>query len=117
MKTFVSSSAKMQEFENGDLVHDIGYSANYDGTMADIEVKHGDQEYYTQLDNDALLDLLDVSDSKEDLMERLRSLYHDKEDFTDHPPTLTSSKSKSRSARKSYKKKTNKNKSKSKKKK
>ncbi len=104
MKTFVSSSAEMQEFVNGDLVQNVGYSANYDGDLTHIHVTDGDKEYYTQLDNDDLLDLLDVPDTKEDLMERLGHDFPLTNDFS------KTSKSRSR-------KKSNRSKDKSKKKK
>lgn len=95
MKTFVSSSGEMQEFVNGDLVHDVGYSANYDGDMADVQVRHGDQEYYTQLDKKTLLGLLSGTHSKSDLMVRLEDAY----------PVKTSKSSRKRSKKNKKKKK------------
>ena len=58
-EVYISSSGKAQQYVNGRLVNDIKYSGNYDGSDADLYLKHNDQQYYTQLDNASLIELLE----------------------------------------------------------
>tara|TARA_Y100000389_G_C17466422_1_gene526073 strand:+ start:4383 stop:4718 length:336 start_codon:yes stop_codon:yes gene_type:complete len=71
-ETFVSSSGEVQKFINGHLVKDIGFAAQYDGDIADIQLRHNDQEYYTQLDNATLMELLNASRNHDSLIVRLQ---------------------------------------------
>jgi hypothetical protein len=75
METFATSSGEMQTYIDGELVKDIGYDVNYDGDIAEIYVKEDDEEYYTRLEPEALLQLLNSSHAKGDLMLRLKEEY------------------------------------------
>lgn len=75
METFASSSGEMQTYIDGELVKDIGYDVNYDGDIAEIYVKEDDEEYYTRLEPEALLQLLNSSRANGDLMLRLKDAY------------------------------------------
>ena len=58
-EVYINSSGNYNEFVDGEFVNDAEYVASYDGDMLDLAVKNNDQEYYTQLDNNELLELLD----------------------------------------------------------
>ena len=75
MKPFASSSGEMQTYIDGKLVKDIGYDVKYDGDIAEIYVKEDDEEYYTRLEPEALLQLLNSSHANGDLMLRLKDAY------------------------------------------
>lgn len=75
METFATSSGEMQTYIDGELVKDIGYDVNYDGDIAEIHLRDNDEEYYTRLEPEALLQLLNSSHAKGDLMLRLKEEY------------------------------------------
>lgn len=75
METFASTSGEIQTYIDGNLVKDIGYDAKYDGNVAEIHLRNNDQEYYTTLDKESLLKLLNSSHAKGDLMLRLEEEY------------------------------------------
>ena len=75
METFATSSGEMQTYIDGELVKDIGYDVNYDGDIAEIHLRDNDEEYYTRLDKESLLKLLNSSHTKGDLMLRLKEEY------------------------------------------
>jgi len=105
-ETFVSSSGEVQKFINGKLVKDMGFAAQYDGDIADIQLRHDDQEYYTQLDNDALIELLNHSRDKDDLIVRLHKDFplEKTEIFKTKKDTKKKKRSKKNKKRKSKKK-------------
>ena len=70
-ETYVTSSAEFKKFVNGHLVKDIEFSTDYDGDIADIQFRDDDEEYYTQLDNNSLLELLNASRNSKSLVLRL----------------------------------------------
>jgi hypothetical protein len=75
METFASTSGEIQTYIDGNLVKDIGYDAKYDGNVAEIHLRDNDEEYYTRLDKESLLKLLNSSHAKGDLMLRLKEEY------------------------------------------
>lgn len=68
---FISSSGDFKQYRNDDLLQDVDYTAEYNGDSANFYIKHNDDEYYTQLDNNDILDLLSMPISKQSLIEQL----------------------------------------------
>ena len=65
--TFFSGKGDFQQYVDGNLVNNITYDANYNGDTANLYFKHNDQEYYTELDEPTLLELLNLPGESDDL--------------------------------------------------
>jgi hypothetical protein len=75
IETNMSSSGEFKQYLDGDLVHDINFAADYDGDVLDAELSINDQQYYTQLDNDTPMELLNYpnnNNNNESLIVRLQ---------------------------------------------
>ena len=75
-EVYINSSGNYNEFVDGELQNEASFIANYDGDILDLAVKNNDQEYYTQLDNNELLNLLDAGYypmDRDDLTVRLQN--------------------------------------------
>ena len=95
---FMSSSGNSEIYMNGNLVQDIEYSAEYDGDRANLYLKHNDDEYYTQLNNNNIMDLLSMPSSNQSLIARLEHDFPLKK--TDTSSRKTSGKTKSKNKKK-----------------
>ena len=58
MSLEINTSGEYNEYINGELVNNSEYVANYDGDVLDFAFKNNDEEFYSQLSNEELLDLL-----------------------------------------------------------
>tara|TARA_B100001093_G_C26840589_1_gene1020357 strand:- start:260 stop:631 length:372 start_codon:yes stop_codon:yes gene_type:complete len=54
----INTSGEYNEYMNGELINNSEYVANYDGDVLDFAFKNNDEEFYSQLNNEELLDLL-----------------------------------------------------------
>lgn len=102
-ETYISSSGDIEEYINGKKVKDINWKTNYDGKITDINLNINDEEFNTQLDNDAMMDLLNSQkymNCEDSLMERLRKA------FPLNSEKTSASKKKSRKNRKNGKRST-----------
>ena len=73
---YINSSGNYNKFVDGELQNEAAYIANYDGDILNLAVKKNDQEYYTRLGNDELLNLLDIGlypIERDDLIIRLQN--------------------------------------------
>ena len=90
-EVYINSSGEYNEYIDGELVNNSEYVANYDGDILDLAVKNNDEEYYTQLDNNQLLELLD---NGRNFMDRESIIVQLRNEF---PEKKTKSKSKKKS--------------------
>ena len=104
METFATSSGEMQTYIDGELVKDIGYDVNYDGDIAEIYVKEDDEEYYTRLEPEALLQLLNSSRANGDLMLRLKHAFSIEEEEKKEEKSAKNGKNRKKTRRKKNKK-------------
>jgi hypothetical protein len=103
----VKSSGLFRQYDDGNLVNKVNYQANYDGDTVDLSVKHNDQIYYTEIDDSALMELLNLPSSNKSLIVRLT------EEFPlGSQNTKIQKKNKEKSEKKSEKKSKKKNKKK-----
>ena len=68
---FINSSGSLQQYLNGNLVDDINFDSDYDGDVMDLELQHNNQEYYTQLDKEALIALVNCHPHSKPIFLRL----------------------------------------------
>ena len=97
-EVYINSSGEYNEIVDGELVNNAEYVASYDGDMLDLAIKNNDEEYFTRLDNNELLNLLNIGHYP---MERDNLIIRLQNDFP-----IKKQKSKSRSKKKSRKGKT-----------
>lgn len=99
---FMSSSGNSEIYMNGNLVQDIDYNAEYDGDRANLYLKHNDDEYYTQLNNNDIMNLLSMPSSNQSLIARLEHDFPLKKTDTSSRKTSgkTSGKTKSKNKKK-----------------
>ena len=93
-KLEISSSGDYNEYIDGELINNSQYVANYDGDTLDLAVKTNDDEYYTQLDNSQLLDLLD---NRYNFMDRDNIFVQLKSEFPLKSKSMSKKKSKKKS--------------------
>ena len=73
-KIAITSSGNNKEYINGELITDTGYGANFDGDILDLAIRDNDENYYTRLNKDELLELLETNyfgTQRENLFEQL----------------------------------------------
>jgi hypothetical protein len=66
------TSGEFKQIENGNLVNSMEFEANSsDGEIWDVALTHNDEDYYTQIPNSDILELLNLPTSKINLPMRL----------------------------------------------
>ena len=70
----MSSSGDFKQYVNDNLEKDMRYKATFDGENANILVKNMDNIYYTKLDKEDLLELLNAPVEKRNLTDSLKDL-------------------------------------------
>jgi uncharacterized protein YjbI with pentapeptide repeats len=68
----ISSYGLSQSFLNGKKISDIAYDADYDGNMANIAARDGNDVFFMKLNNEDILTLLNNKTTKKNMCERLK---------------------------------------------
>jgi hypothetical protein len=109
-ETYIASTGDFKQIIDGDLVNDMNYDIHYDGELLNAEIKHNEETFITQLDNETLLELLNLPSTNNNLIVRLQDDFPLKKTYTKKRKNKSSSKKdkKKDSKKKKQKRKTKK---------